>query len=155
MRYFGLTRTQARDKAVAILADMDLGPDFLKRWPRHLSGGQQQRIAIARALMAEPEVLICDEVTSALDVTIQAQVLELLARLQVQFGLAIVFISHDLAVVAEVSDQILVLERGQVRDYGARDVVLDRPGHPYTKRLLAAYRGNERRQTTERFDAGI
>ena len=155
MRYFGLNRTQARDKAAAMLADMDMDPDFLERWPRQLSGGQQQRIAIARALIAEPEVLICDEVTSALDVTIQAQVLRLLSRLQEQFGLAMVFISHDLAVVAEVSDQILVLERGQVRDYGARDVVLDRPGHPYTKRLLAAYRGNERRQTTARFDAGI
>lgn len=143
MRYFGLNRTQARDKAAAMLADMDLGPDFLERWPRQLSGGQQQRIAIARALIAEPEVLICDEVTSALDVTIQAQVLRLLARLQAQFGLAIVFISHDLAVVAQVSDQILVLERGQVRDHGARDTVLDRPSHPYTQRLLAAYRGNE------------
>ena len=132
-----------------------MDPDFLERWPRQLSGGQQQRIAIARALIAEPEVLICDEVTSALDVTIQAQVLRLLTRLQEQFGLAMVFISHDLAVVAEVSDQILVLERGQVHDYGARDVVLDRPGHPYTKRLLAAYLDNERRQTTARFDAGI
>lgn len=145
MRYFGLTRPAARDRALAMLADLELGPAFLERWPRQLSGGQQQRIAIARALVAEPDVLICDEVTSALDVTIQAQVLALLGRLQAARGLAVLFISHDLAVVADVSDQILVLERGQIRDHGPRDQVLKAPGHPYTQRLLAAYRGAERR----------
>ena len=145
MRFFGLTRAAARDRAVAILADLELGPEFLARWPRQLSGGQQQRIAIARALAADPDVLICDEVTSALDVTIQAHVVALLARLQAQRGLAMLFISHDLAVVAAVSDQILVLEQGQVRDHGARDAVLSAPRHPYTQRLLAAYRGAERR----------
>lgn len=145
MRYFGLSRAEARERALAMLAYLELGPAFLNRMPRQLSGGQQQRIAIARALVAEPDVLICDEVTSALDVTIQAQVLDLLGRLQAARGIAVLFISHDLAVVAEVSDQVLVLERGQVRDHGPRDQVLKVPGHPYTQRLLAAYRGAERR----------
>lgn len=144
MRYFGIARTAARDKAVALLADLELGPEFLDRWPRQLSGGQQQRIAIARALAADPDVLICDEVTSALDVTIQAQVVDLLGRLQTKRGLAMLFISHDLAVVAKVSDRILVLEQGKVRDHGTRDRVLTMPSHPYTQRLLGAYRRAER-----------
>ena len=143
-RYFGLSPAAARDKAAAMLAELELGADFLERWPRQLSGGQQQRVAIARALGADPSVLICDEVTSALDVTIQAQVIALLKQLQARRGLAIVFISHDVAVVAELADRILVLEHGLVRDHGARGQVLASPAHPYTQRLLAAFRSNER-----------
>ena len=160
VRYFGLSRAAARDRAVEMLDELELGPEFLTRFPRQLSGGQQQRIAIARALVADPKVLVCDEVTSALDVTIQAQVLALLQRLQAQRGLAMLFISHDLAVVAEISDQILVLEKGQVRDHATKADLLAAPNHPYTQRLFAAFRGNERVQptadtATQEFEAAV
>ncbi|QPM89814.1 dipeptide ABC transporter ATP-binding protein [Pseudooceanicola algae] len=142
-RYFGLTAAQARARAVSLLAELELAPEILARRPQHLSGGQQQRIAIARALIADPDVLICDEITSALDMTVQSQVLALLKRLQDQRGLALLFISHDLAVVARISDQILVLQQGQLRDHGPCDQVLAHPRHSYTKQLFAAFRRNE------------
>ncbi len=136
--YFGLTAFEARSRAVALLADLELEPELLPRRPLQLSGGQQQRVAIARALAAEPDLLICDEITSALDVTIQASVLDLLLRLQDMRGTSFVFISHDLAVIACVSHQIAVLENGIMREFGTRDAVLTAPGHPYTRRLLEA-----------------
>ena len=95
-------------------------------------------MAIARALAAEPDLLICDEITSALDVTIQASVLDLLLRLQNMRGTSYIFISHDLAVIARVSHQIAVLENGSMREFGTRDAVLAAPEHPYTRRLLEA-----------------
>jgi peptide/nickel transport system ATP-binding protein len=142
--YFGKTPSEARISALALLAEMDLGPEFLHRKPRQLSGGQQQRIALARALAAEPDVLLCDEITSALDVTIQAQVLELLKRLQASRGLSCLFITHDLAVVSQVAHRLLVLEKGEIRDFGDTSTVLAAPQSPYTQGLLAAYRAQER-----------
>ena len=142
--YFGKTPSAARESAVGLLGEMDLGPEFLHRKPRQLSGGQQQRIALARALAAEPDVLLCDEITSALDVTIQAQVLRLLRRLQETRGLACLFITHDLAVVSQVAHRLMVLEKGEIRDFGDTSAVLAAPKSSYTQGLLTAYRAQER-----------
>ncbi len=143
--YFGKKPAEARKSALELLAEMDLGPEFLHRKPRQLSGGQQQRIALARALAAEPDVLLCDEITSALDVTIQAQVLELLRRLQASRGLSCLFITHDLAVVSQVAHSLLVLEKGEIRDFGDTSAVLAAPKSTYTQGLLTAYRAQERK----------
>ena len=149
--YFGLTKHQAQSRAAALLADLELEPELLLRRPRQLSGGQQQRIAIARALAAEPDLLICDEITSALDVTIQANVLDLLLRLQAKRGTSMVFISHDLAVVGRVSHQIAVLEGGILLEVGSRDAVLNAPKHAYTRRLIAASGSSENDAPIQKF----
>lgn len=143
--YFGKTPSEARAAAIGLLSEMDLGPEFLQRKPRQLSGGQQQRIALARALAAEPDVLLCDEITSALDVTIQAQVLRLLRRLQDTRGLACMFITHDLALVSQLAHRLLVLEKGEIRDFGDTASVLGAPQSAYTSGLLNAYRAQENR----------
>jgi len=137
--FFGYTRNQARDEAVKLLEELELSSDFLSRRPRQLSGGQQQRIAIARAFAAKPDIVLCDEITSALDVTIQAQVLEILGRLKREYEMAYLFISHDLAVVSSISDTLMVLEQGQIRDYGPCADVITKPTSPYTERLLDAF----------------
>ena len=121
-----------------LLEAVRLPPRIAERYPRELSGGERQRVAIARALAAGPEVLICDEITSALDVSVQAVVLELLRDLREELGLAVVFITHDLGVVATVAEQILVLEAGVVCERGSTMEVLGAPQHPYTQRLLDA-----------------
>lgn len=139
--YGGLTAAAARSRAGDLLAEMELGPEFLARRPRQLSGGQQQRVGLARALAAEPDLVICDEVTSALDVTIQAAVLDLFQRLQRERGMTSLFISHDLAVIARVSHLVAVLERGGLREFGPRESVLADPRDPYTRQLLAASAG--------------
>jgi peptide/nickel transport system ATP-binding protein len=108
------------------------------RYPLELSGGERQRVSIARALAAGPEVLVCDEITSALDVSVQAAVLRLLDDLRADLGLALLFITHDLGVVAAVADDVLVLEKGVVCESGPVGAILHRPQHPYTRRLLAA-----------------
>lgn len=137
--YFGQTAAEARRNAIDLLGELDLGPEFLARRPRQLSGGQQQRVALARALAAEPDILLCDEITSALDVTIQAQVLTLLKRLQDQRGLTCLFITHDLAVVSDIAHSLLVLEDGEVRDIGDTRTILAGSPSTYTKSLLKAY----------------
>lgn len=136
--FFRMSGAAARDRAVELLEDMELSADLLKRFPRQLSGGQQQRVAIARAFTARPDLILCDEVTSALDVSVQAQVLKLLKGIQTKTGAACLFISHDLGVVKQVADETVVLQKGQVVEAGSTRTVFDSPSHNYTRLLLAA-----------------
>jgi peptide/nickel transport system ATP-binding protein len=122
------------------LTQVQLRPDLGVRYPRELSGGERQRVAIARALAARPEVVICDEITSALDVSVQAEILDLLGDLRNELGLALLFISHDLAVVGRIADRIVVLDHGEVCEQGDTAEVLSNPTHQTTRRLIAASR---------------
>lgn len=132
-----LSRAEARTRAVAALSDCGLSSDFAKRFPHQLSGGQRQRVGIARALVMQPEIIVLDEPVSALDVTVQAQVLALLERLQKEHGLAYVFISHDLGVVASIADRVMVMQAGEVVEHGSAEQVFSAPHHPFTRRLLS------------------
>ena len=136
--FFGMKGSAARDRAVELLEDMELSADLLKRFPRQLSGGQQQRVAIARAFTAQPDLILCDEVTSALDVSVQAHVLKLFKGIQTKTGAACLFISHDLGVVKQVADETVVLQKGRVVEAGVTRTVFDNPTHTYTQLLLAA-----------------
>jgi peptide/nickel transport system ATP-binding protein len=129
---------EARIRAVRLLEQVGLGAQHLDSAPLRLSGGQRQRVAIARALAPEPEVIVCDEPVSALDVSIQAQVLDLLTDLQDELGVSYLFISHDLGVIHHMSDRILVMKDGRVVESGTADEVFERPIDPYTERLLTA-----------------
>ncbi|MBH3414179.1 dipeptide ABC transporter ATP-binding protein [Pseudomonas putida] len=129
----------ARPARIAVLLDqVRLPADLTRRRPLQLSGGQRQRVAIARAIASEPKVILCDEPVSALDVSVQAQVLDLLADLQDELGLAYLFISHDLGVIRHVSDDVLVMRHGQVVEQAPVEVLFERPAHAYTQRLLGA-----------------
>jgi len=128
----------AFDSPATLLAQVGLDPALLRRRPARLSGGQRQRVAIARALAARPDILICDEPVSALDIAVQAQVLDLLDELQRRLGLGLLLISHDLGVVAHMSDEVLVMSEGRVVERGSADDVLTRPVHPVTRALLDA-----------------
>lgn len=136
--FFGLTDAAARDRAAALLEEMELSTDLLRRYPRQLSGGQQQRVAIARAFAAEPDLILCDEVTSALDVSVQAHVLDLLEAMQRKTGAACLFISHDLGVIKQVANRTVVLEKGVVVEAGPTQSLFANPRHRYTQLLLAA-----------------
>ncbi len=135
----GFPKDQIYARAREMMAKVGLRPEFESRYPHMFSGGQRQRIGIARALMLRPKLLICDEPVSALDVSIQAQVLNLLMDLQDEFGLSYLFISHDLSVVRHVADQILVMYLGQVMEYGPRDLIFKSAQNPYTQALLASH----------------
>jgi peptide/nickel transport system ATP-binding protein len=139
---FGVSRDVAMKRARELMELVRLSPDVLSRYPNEFSGGQRQRISIARALALDPEVLICDEAVSALDVSVQAQVLKLLEEIQTTLKLGIVFITHDLRVAAQICDRVLVMSKGDVVEQGAtRDVFLS-PQHAYTQRLLASAPGH-------------
>jgi oligopeptide transport system ATP-binding protein len=130
------TRTERRDKVIALLAQVGMGTDAVDRFPHEFSGGQRQRIGIARAIALEPEIVICDEPVSALDVSIQSQVLNLLRELQRRLRLTYLFISHDLAVIRYISDRIAVMYLGRVVELADTDDLYRSPAHPYTRALL-------------------
>ena len=136
--YFGLSRSEVHTRSVALLERVRLGAHYLERLPNQLSGGEKQRVAIARAFAAEPELVLCDEVTSALDVSVQAAVLDLLDELRAQRGTAYLFVSHDLAVVRALAHRVAVLYQGRLCEVGPAAAVYAMPSHPYTEVLLGA-----------------
>ena len=129
---------ERRERAEAMLVKVGLGPEHFNRYPHMFSGGQRQRIAIARALMLNPAILVLDEPVSALDLSVQAQVLNLLADLQDEFGLTYVFVSHDLSVVRYIADHVMVISKGEAVEQGTREAIFADPQHPYTRQLFAA-----------------
>ena len=133
-----LSAAERREKAMQMLLRVGLGAEHFNRYPHMFSGGQRQRIAIARALMVNPEILVLDEPVSALDLSVQAQILNLLQDLQDEFGLTYVFISHDLSVVRHVADEVMVMHLGEVVEYRSRDAIFAAPEHPYTRMLFSA-----------------
>jgi peptide/nickel transport system ATP-binding protein len=135
-RFFALSRTERAARLERAVEDVALHGDLLDAFPHELSGGERQRVAIARALVVEPRVLVCDEITSALDVSVQAAIIETLRRLQAERSLAIVFITHNRALVRSIAAQVLVVKDGDVVEAGAAGDVLDRPRAEYTQGLL-------------------
>ena len=138
LRHERCPKPEARRRMLRVLDDVGLGPDYAERFPHQLSGGQRQRVNIARALISDPQFVVADEPVSALDVTVQAEILALLERLRSARGFACLFISHDLAVVEQIADRVVVLYRGEIVEQGPRDRIFDSPSHSYTRTLLDA-----------------
>jgi ABC-type glutathione transport system ATPase component len=138
---YGVPRAEALAKAQELLELVDLPPDSISRYPHQFSGGQRQRIAIARALALDPDVLVADEAVSALDVSVQAQVLELLHEIQSRLGVALLFITHDLRVAAQICDDVAVMQQGRIVEQGPAAQVLTNPQTPYARALLDAAPG--------------
>ncbi len=140
---FGVPRDQALKRAGETLTVVGLSPDAMRRYPHQFSGGQRQRICIARALVMDPEILVADEAVSALDVSVQAQVLELLEQVRQRTGVGVLFITHDLRVAAQICDTIMVMQRGKVVETGSAETVLTEPRHEYTRALIDAAPGRD------------
>ncbi|MGA9160076.1 MAG: ABC transporter ATP-binding protein [Actinomycetota bacterium] len=138
LRLHGVGKREASERAASSVREVLLSPDLLERYPHELSGGQAQRIAIALTLALRSEVLLADEPTSALDVTVQAEILDLLRRVREERGMSVLFISHDLAVIAELCDRVAVMQLGRIVEEGLTAHVLGEPEDDYTKRLVAA-----------------
>lgn len=136
MRNYGVSRSEAKEQTKQLLAQVGLGAEIASRYPHQVSGGQCQRAAIARALALRPEILICDEATSALDVSIQQEIVKLLKALQQEYSLAMIFISHDLGLVQEICDRVIVMCDGRTVEEGSAEQVIGDPQDAYTKRLL-------------------
>jgi peptide/nickel transport system ATP-binding protein len=134
----GMARKERKDRVEEVCGDVGLSLDFLRRLPHQLSGGQRQRVAIARAIVRRPAFLVADEPVSALDMTVQKQILLLIRSLQERYGFACLFVSHDLGAVEQVADRVAVMENGRIVEVGDRDDIFDRPQHEYTRRLLDA-----------------
>jgi peptide/nickel transport system ATP-binding protein len=135
--HLGLKGTALKDKIAALLTQVGIPPERANSYPDELSGGQRQRVMIAMSIACEPALLIADEPTTALDVTVQAQVLKLLDELKTRMNMAMLFITHDFGVVADIADDVIVMFRGEIVETGTREQVLNHPQHPYTKALLA------------------
>jgi len=141
----GQSTAQKKARVAELARQVGLPQEILQRFPLNLSGGQRQRVAIARALAPNPSVIVLDEAVSALDVSIQAQILDLLVDLQKQRGLSYLFISHDLGVISHLSDQVLVMKDGVVVERGTPDDIFNRPAHPYTRELIGSLPDHPRR----------
>ena len=133
-----MSRDDRRARVAELLTQVDLKPDMMNRYPHEFSGGQRQRIGIARALAVKPRFIVCDEPVSALDVSVQAQIVNLLQDLQEELGLTYLFIAHDLAVVEHISDHVLVMYRGKIVESASAEAIYSNPQHDYTRKLLAA-----------------
>lgn len=147
------TREEQIDRVVHTLKSVGIPTSALNQYPHQFSGGQQQRISIGRALILRPKLIICDEVTSALDLSVQAQVLNLLSDLQKRFKLSYLFISHDLSVVRHICDRILVMHQGRIVEEGRTETLFRTPQHPYTQKLLASVPINHPRERRSSSDA--
>jgi oligopeptide/dipeptide ABC transporter ATP-binding protein len=134
----GQSRSETAARVAGMLERVGLDPAWINRYPHEFSGGQNQRVGIARAMIVRPQLVICDEAVSALDVSVQAQVIDLILSLQASFGMSMIFISHDLSVVRQVSHRVMVLYLGRVVEIASRDDIYQDPRHPYTRALIAA-----------------
>jgi peptide/nickel transport system ATP-binding protein len=132
------THSEREATVARLLQKVGLNPDLMRRYPHEFSGGQRQRVGIARALAVEPSLIVCDEPVSALDVSVQAQIVNLLQDLQDEFGVAYLFIGHDLAVVEHISDEVVVMYRGEIVEAGPAETIYRAPKHEYTRNLLAS-----------------